>query len=50
MYLFSGSTQGSQDIILPFGLGAPYTIGDFEFVWLIWGISDANFNDVGFDF
>jgi len=32
LYLFSGATQGSQDIILPFGLGAPYTIGDFEFI------------------
>ena len=32
LYLFSGATQGSQDIILPFGSGAPYTLGDFEFV------------------
>lgn len=32
LYLFSGSTQGNQDIILPFGSGAPYIFGDFEFV------------------
>ncbi len=31
LYLFSGATQGAQDIVLPFGSGAPYTIGDFEF-------------------
>ena len=32
LYLFSGATQGNQDIILPFGLGTPYTTGTFEFV------------------
>ena len=32
LYLFSGATQGNQDIILPFGLGTPYTSGTFEFV------------------
>ncbi len=32
LYLFSGATQGSQDVVLPFGSGAPYTLGDFEFV------------------
>ncbi|MDB0027275.1 T9SS type A sorting domain-containing protein, partial [Flavobacteriales bacterium] len=32
LYLFSGATQGLQDIILPFGSGAPYTTGTFEFV------------------
>ena len=32
LYLFSGATQGNQDIILPFGSGTPYTTGTFEFV------------------
>jgi len=32
LYLFSGATQGNQDVVLPFGSGAPYTLGDFEFV------------------
>tara|TARA_B110000003_G_scaffold240462_1_gene247084 strand:+ start:2088 stop:2525 length:438 start_codon:yes stop_codon:yes gene_type:complete len=32
LYLFSGTTQGNQDVVLPFGSGAPYTLGDFEFV------------------
>ena len=31
LYLFSGPTQGNQDIILPFGAGAPYELGIFEF-------------------
>jgi hypothetical protein len=31
LYLFSGPTQGLQDVILPFGSGAPYTLGEFEF-------------------
>lgn len=32
LYLFSGATQGLQDIVLPFGSGTPYTTGTFEFV------------------
>ena len=32
LYLFSGTTQGSQDVVLPFGAGAPYVLGDFEFI------------------
>jgi len=32
LYLFSGASQGAQDIILPFGSGTPYTTGNFEFV------------------
>ena len=32
LYLFSGPSQGSQDVVLPFGSGAPYISGDFEFV------------------
>ena len=32
LYLFSGVTQGAQDVVLPFGSGAPYTLGNFEFV------------------
>ena len=32
LYLFSGASQGSQDVVLPFGSGAPYILGDFEFV------------------
>ncbi len=31
LYLFSGPTQGLQDIVLPFGSAAPYEIGNFEF-------------------
>jgi hypothetical protein len=31
LYLFSGATQGTQDVILPFGSGAPYTNGYFNF-------------------
>lgn len=32
LYLFSGTTQGAQDVVLPFGSGAPYTMGNFEFI------------------
>jgi len=32
LYLFSGANQGNQDVVLPFGSGAPYMLGDFEFV------------------
>ena len=31
LYLFSGATQGTQDIVLPFGTAAPYELGVFEF-------------------
>ena len=31
LYLFSGATQGAQDIVLPFGTAAPYDIGVFEY-------------------
>ena len=31
LYLFSGVTQGTQDIVLPFGTAAPYVLGVFEF-------------------
>ena len=31
LYLFSGATQGLQDIILSFGSATPYTTGNFEF-------------------
>ena len=31
LYLFSGTTQGLQDVVLPFGSGTPYEIGNFEF-------------------
>ena len=31
LYLFSGATQGLQDVVLPFGVGTPYVLGVFEF-------------------
>ncbi|MAW21434.1 MAG: hypothetical protein CMD16_03450 [Flavobacteriales bacterium] len=31
LYLFSGPTQGTQDVLLPFGTSAPYELGVFEF-------------------
>ena len=31
LYLFSGATQGAQDVVLPFGVGTPFTLGVFEF-------------------
>ena len=31
LYLFSGATQGLQDVVLPFGIGTPYVLGVFEF-------------------
>ncbi len=31
LYLFSGASQGAQDIVLPFGTAAPYELGIFEF-------------------
>ena len=31
LYLFSGASQGAQDIVLPFGTAAPYELGVFEF-------------------
>ena len=31
LYLFSGPTQGTQDVILPFGSATPYELGVFEF-------------------
>jgi len=31
LYLFSGASQGNQDVVLPFGIGTPYTTGSFEF-------------------
>ncbi|MBC8511151.1 MAG: Omp28-related outer membrane protein [Cryomorphaceae bacterium] len=36
LYLFSGTTQGAQDIILPFGTAAPYELGVFEFSSMIY--------------
>ena len=32
LYLFSGATQGAQDVVLPFGVTTPYTTGSFEFI------------------
>ena len=32
LYLYSGATQGTQDVVLPFGSNTPYTLGNFEFV------------------
>jgi len=31
LYFVGVGTGGPQDVVLPFGSGAPYTIGDFEF-------------------
>jgi len=31
LYLFSGASQGAQDVVLPFGTTAPYDLGLFEF-------------------
>jgi len=31
LYLFSGASQGAQDVVLPFGAAAPYELGVFEF-------------------
>jgi plastocyanin len=31
LYLFSGDSQGAQDVVLPFGTAAPYELGVFEF-------------------
>ena len=31
LYLFSGASQGAQDIVLPFGTAAPYELGVFEY-------------------
>ena len=46
LYLFSGPTQGNQDIILPFGSVAPYELGIFEFSAMFWveDMSGAYFN------
>jgi len=32
LYLFSGASQGNQDVVLPFGITTPYTTGSFEFI------------------
>ena len=46
LYLFSGATQGAQDVILPFGTAAPYELGIFEFssMFYINGGTGAYFN------
>jgi len=36
LYLFSGATQGAQDVVLPFGSGTPYVLGVFEFTSLFY--------------
>jgi len=46
LYLFSGTTQGTQDVVLPFGAAAPYELGIFEFssMFYINGGTGAYFN------
>jgi len=46
LYLFSGTTQGDQDVVLPFGTGAPYELGIFEFssMFYVNGGTGAYFN------
>ena len=46
LYLFSGPTQGLQDVVLPFGTGAPYELGMFEFssMFYVTAATGAYFN------
>lgn len=46
LYLFSGPTQGLQDVLLSFGASAPYELGNFEFssMFYVTAATGAYFN------